>query len=472
MGGFLDKIFSASYVGDLEELYMLPSGGDVDPKSVDLSTSFSRSIRLKIPIASAPMDTVSEWRLASALAMIGGIGVIHRNMSIEDQVRNAEKVKEQPPIPLESIYLLPIEPCGRALDTMKKKGLRELPVVDANGVFRGYTRFSDLVEGCGEGITPVSGFIHSGRSFALEEAGEAYRYIARGEADLVAIVDRSGRYLGSLTVDGVMDDINPVLDHQGRLVVAAAVNPMDMERARKLSRVVDALVSDVAHYQNRDVIRASARLVKEISPDFIAGNIGTPEAALEAISQVERIDGLRVGVGGGSICTTPRVSGIFSPTWWAVASVRDALDANNIRIPIIADGGLRSASDIAKILALGASSAMLGYMLAGTDEAPADLVEVGGKLYKPYRGMASYTSMLRRYSIDRYSRSSKGVPEGVGGLVPYRGALRSVVREIVESLRISMGYVGARNIEDLWAKARFIRAPRKRVIGDDEYRTL
>lgn len=463
MGGFREKIYSSPYAADLEELYLLPGGSDVDPRSVDTTTNFTKNVRIRIPIASAPMDTVSEWRLAASLAMMGGIGVIHRNMPAEEQLKNLEMVKKTPPIPLEPLYLAASEPCGRALDTMRKRGLREVPLVGDGGSFIGYARYSDLLEGCREWSEPLARYVHSGRAYDLSTIGEAYRAVIRGEADAVAIVDSRGTLIGSLTASSAMEEVSPATDPQGRLVVAAAVNPLDMGRAEKLDRVADALVSDVAHFHNREVIRAAARLVKNTSSDFVAGNIGTAEAALEAISSIDRVDGLRVGVGGGSICTTPNVAGVFSPTAWAVASVRDALDEGGHRTPIIADGGLRSSSDIVKVLALGASSAMTGYLLAGTDEAPADLVEVGGKLYKPYRGMASYTAMMRRHSIDRYAKAVKNIPEGVGGLVPYRGSVRSVVREVVEGIRISMGYVGARSIEELWSKARFIRAPRKRV---------
>ncbi len=465
MKRFLEKILSSTYSPDLDELYLLPGKADLDPSQIDVSTIFSRNIKLKIPLVSSPMDTVSEWRLAVSIALMGGVGVIHRNMSVEEQVRNLERVKSFPPIPLEDLYFLDNEPCGRAVEVMRRRGVRNMPVIDSMGVLRGYARYSDLLESCGDRSTPLNRFIVAGVSFDISLAGEAVKYIARGEADVVAIT-RNGAFVGSLSVHGAMEQIDPVLDDEGRLLVAAAINPTDIERARRLEGLADAIVSDVAHYHSSEILRASSRLVKEISSDFIAGNIGTPEAALEAISLVERIDGFRVGIGGGSICTTPSVAGAYAPTILSVASVRDALEEQGLRIPLIADGGLRSASDIVKALAAGASTAMTGYILAGTDEAPPELVEVGGKLYKQYRGMASITSMMKRFSMDRYAKIVKNIPEGVGGLVPYKGSARSVIKEIVEGIRISMGYAGAKSIEDLWAGARFIRAPRKRILGD------
>ncbi len=465
MKSFLEKILSPAYSPDLDELYLLPGAADLDPSEIDVSTRFSKNIELKIPIASSPMDTVSEWRLAVSIALMGGIGVIHRNMPVEEQVRNLERVKSFPPVPLEDLYLLDAEPCGRAIEAMVRRGVRNLPVIDPTGSFRGYARYSDLVEACKEGSIPVGRSMVQGVSFDIASAAEAVKHIARGGGDVVAIT-RDGAYIGSLSVHGALEPIDPVLDREGRLLVAAAVNPSDIERARRLERFADAIVSDVAHYHNKEILRASSRLVKEISSDFIAGNIGTPEAALEALSVVERIDGFRVGIGGGSICTTPNVAGAYAPTIWSVASIRDALEVQSLRIPLIADGGLRSASDIVKALAVGASTAMVGYILAGTEESPSELIEVGGRLYKQYRGMASTTAMMRRFSMDRYAKIVKNIPEGVGGLVPYKGSARSVIREVVGGIKISMGYAGAKNIEDLWVRARFIRAGRKRVIGD------
>ncbi|GAY25662.1 IMP dehydrogenase/GMP reductase [Desulfurococcaceae archaeon AG1] len=464
MTRFLEKILSPAYSPDLDELYLLPGKADLEPSQIDISTYFTKNIRLKIPLVSSPMDTVSEWRLAVSIALMGGVGVIHRNMSVEEQVRNLEMVKSFPPIPLEDLYLLEREPCGRAIDAMRKKGVRNMPVIDPTGSLKGYVRYSDLLESCRDGSIPINRFITPGVSFDLPLAREAVKYIARGESDVIAITN-GGIYIGSLSVHGAMEPIDPVIDDEGRLLVAAAINPIDIERAKKLDRLADAIVSDVAHYHNSEILRASSKLVKEISSDFVAGNIGTAEAALDAATHIERIDGFRVGVGGGSICITPNVAGVYAPTIWSVASVRDALEAQGLRIPLIADGGLRSASDIVKALAVGASTAMAGYIFAGTDEAPSELIEVGGELYKQYRGMASITSMMRRFSMDRYAKIVKNIPEGVGGLVPYKGSARSVIREVVEGIRIAMGYAGARNIEDLWAKARFIRASKKKTLG-------
>lgn len=465
--GFLEKILSAQRAPDAEELYIIPGRAVVEPGRVDLSTLFSKRVRLRIPIASSPMDTVSEWEMAVSAALAGGIGVVHRNMSVEEQVEQVSRVKAHPPTPLERIFHSVDEPCGRAVESMRSAGLRQIPLVSRGMEFAGYARYHELVEACREGSEPLASMASPGEARSLSEIREALRAVEAGAADLVAITSPQGVLLGSVSVRTVMEEISPATDDSGRLVVAAAISPLDAGRASKLDRLVDALVSDTANFHNTEILRASARLVKHTSADFVAGNIGTPEAAIDAVEEVGRVDGLRVGVGGGSICTTPSVSGIYSPTLWAVASVRDALESRGSRIPIIADGGLRSASDILKALALGAWSAMVGNMLAGSEEAPAPLVEIGNSLYKPYRGMASSTSMARRYSMDRYARVVKRLPEGVGDLVPYRGPARRILRDAAEALRIGMGYAGARSVEELWERARLVISPRKRALGGE-----
>ncbi|MEM0250254.1 MAG: IMP dehydrogenase, partial [Desulfurococcaceae archaeon] len=202
------------------------------------------------------------------------------------------------------------------------------------------------------------------------------------------------------------------------------------------------------------------KLVAEISTDFVAGNIGSEEAVKDTITVIEEVSGFRVGIGGGSICTTPEVTGAYAPTLWAVASVRDALEELGLDVPIIADGGIRTAGDVVKALAAGANTVMLGYMLAGTDEAASPLIAIGNEYYKLYRGMASRGAIERRFAVDRYARTGKRVPEGVEGLVPYKGSIYNVVRGLVEAVRAGLGYAGARNIKELWVKARFISSRR------------
>ena len=458
--GFKEKVVEAEYAISFDDIAIMPSYTEVDPREVDLRTKFSTNVSLQIPLASSPMDTVTELDMAVAMALLGGIGVVHRNMEIDKQVEIVKKVKEHPPIRLRRVYIDKDSLCGYAIEVLKRYGYRCLPVTEA-GKAIGYIHISDALSVCKSGLEPVP--IRSGRVFTVKEVDEARKAVLSGELDTAAIVDSNGFYIGTLTLDDVYTDVLPAVDRDGRLVVAAAISPFDRARALKLDKYVDAFVSDVAHFHNRDALYAAKKLVKEVSADFVAGNIASGEAVKDVVSVVERVDGFRVGLGGGSICTTPDVAGAYVPTPYAVALVRDAVDELNLRVPVIADGGIRSSGDIVKALALGASVAMVGYLLAGTDEASAPAIAIGNRLYKPYRGMASRGAMSKRFAVDRYARVSKRVPEGVEGLVEYKGSVYTVVQDIVEGIKAGLGYAGAKNIEELWKKARIIRVAKKAI---------
>lgn len=460
---FRERLAGVGRLYTFDDVYLVPQYAPVDPSEVDVSTWFSRGVRLWIPVVSSPMDTVTEFDMATAMALHGGIGVVHRNMPVDNQVEIVKRVKEHPVVRLRPIYAEPIEPCSRVIDAMVSEGIREIPIVDGLGRVVGYAKLYRLREVCVSGTEPVEKVVESGMVVDVGGVEGARKAILRGEADAIAVVSRDGVYLGTLVLRDAVEETQPATDSDGRLLVAAAISPFDIDRAKKLDRYVDALVSDVAHFHNRNVLEAAKRLVKEVSKDFVAGNIGTYEAAIDTLSTVERVDGLRVGIGGGSICTTADVGGVYAPTLWAVASVRDALEELGVRIPIVADGGIRTSGDAVKALAAGASSVMLGYLLAGTDEASAPLIAIGNALYKPYRGMASRGAMARRYALDRYARTVKRVAEGVEGLVPYRGPVSRILKEFVEGIKAGLGYAGARSIEELWRVAKFGIATKKTV---------
>ena len=461
---FRRRLLEAERLVSFSDVYLVPRRAHVEPHQVSLATRFSRSIALSIPVASSPMDTVSGPRMAIAMALKGGIGVLHRNCSVDEQVEMARRVKEAVPIPIEDLYVYPYEPCGRVLEVMRRRGVREIPVINEDGKCIGRVLLSEVIKLCKESAAqPIESIVVPSKPQTLDSIEDARRLIIEGKRDAIAIVDSDGRYLGTLTIAGALEEVQPLVDEKGELMVAAAVSPFDIERAKKLDKIVDALVSDVAHFHNDNVIHAARRLVKEIAHDFVAGNIGTYEAARDVVSEIERVDGLRVGIGGGSICTTPEVGGVYAPTLWAVASVRDALEEMNVDVPIIADGGIRTPGDAVKALAAGASCVMLGFVLAGTDEAEAPLVVAGQRMYKPYRGMASRGAMERRFAADRYTRVVKRAPEGVEGLVPYKGPVFRVLDEFVEGIKAGLGYAGARSIEELWRVAVFGYTPRKSI---------
>ncbi|MDT7867883.1 MAG: IMP dehydrogenase, partial [Acidianus sp.] len=449
--GFLERLGSAEKLYTFDDVYIVPGRAPVDPSEVDISSRFSRHVKVLIPISSSPMDTVTEYDMAVAMALMGGIGVIHRNMSREQQAEIASRVKSAPPVPTSRLYLTPEEECSRAYDELRSLGLRDAPVVSPDGRVVGHVRASSL-KGCRG--RPVAELVEPPKAFDVRRAEEALNFLESGAADAVAIVVSEGAYVGTVTFDSSLNRVTPSLDPEGRLVVAAAVSPFDVERAKLLDRYVDAVVTDVAHFHNVEAMAAAKVMAKEVSADFVVGNIGTREAAVDALTIVERVDGFRVGIAGGSICTTSSVGGAYAPALWAVASVRDAADQHGADVPIIADGGIRSSGDIVKALAAGASSVMLGYLLAGTDEASAPLIRIGDRAYKPYRGMASRGAMERRFAVDRYTRASKRVAEGVEGVVEYRGSVMSVLADLAEGIRAGLGYAGASNIRELWEKAR------------------
>lgn len=463
---FRSKLANAENLYTFDTVYLVPGRAEVEPSQVDLRTRLSTNVPLLVPVVSSPMDTVTEYEMAVALALNGAIGVIHRNMSVEEQVKQVERVKNHPPLRLRQVFLRPSDNCAYGLELLRNLAVRHLPVVSQGGV-NGYVEYSLLRSTCRTGFEPVAKATIRGQVYSLDMIEDARRHVVEGRADSAAIVSRDGVYIGTLLLEDALAETSPLLDEDGRLRVAAAISPFDAERAKKLDGLVDALVSDVAHFHNVNVLKAARKIAKEVSADFVAGNVGTYQAAVDALSFIEKIDGFRVGIAGGSICTTADVGGVYAPTLWAVASVRDALEEQGAsEVPVIADGGIRSSGDAVKALAAGASSVMLGYVLAGTDEAAAQLIALGDSLYKPYRGMASRGAISKRFAADRYTRLVKKVAEGVEGLVPYKGPVTKVLSEFVEGIRAGLGYAGARSIKELWEKAVFGLAPRKTIPGE------
>ncbi|MEM3961426.1 MAG: IMP dehydrogenase [Sulfolobales archaeon] len=453
---FREKLSSSVYATSFEEVYLAPGMASLEPSEIDLSTFFSRNTRILIPISSSPMDTVTEEEMAIALALLGGIGVVHRNIPVERQVEIVRRVKSAPLIRTRSLFISSMDTCYRALEIMRSMFLRDIPVVD-DGRVVGHIQYSDAIESCRGFETLVGKLMKPPKSIEITRLNDARRDLIRGESDTIAVISREGFYLGTLVFQDLFEDYTPAIGRDGGLVVGAAISPFDFNRVKALDPITDVLVSDVAHAHNINVLKHLSKISRETSSDLVVGNIASYQAVRDAVEYIERIDGFRVGLGGGSICITPEVSGAYMPTLYAVASVRDAVEDMNLRIPVIADGGIRSSADIVRALAAGASSVMLGSLLAGTDEASAPLISLEGELYKPYRGMASKSAMERRFAVDRYARVSKRVAEGIEVVIPYKGSVYKIVRDLVEGVRAGLGYAGASSIRDLWEKAVFIR---------------
>jgi len=449
-----------------DDVLILPAKSDVIPAQADVSTRFSRNIPLQIPIVSAAMDTVTESRMAIALAQQGGIGIIHRNFSIEKQAEEVDKVKRhESGMIVDPITMKPWNKIFEAQEVMKKNGISGLPITDeqnrlvgilTNRDIRFETRLNLPIE---EVMTRDLITVPLGTS--LEEAEKLFH---KHKIEKILMVDKENRLKGLITYKDILKRIqypHACKDGYGRLRVGAAlgVGKDTLERAQALVEAkVDVLVVDTAHGHSQKVLETIEMLKKALpEQELVAGNIGTAEAALELIEL--GVDAVKVGVGPGSICTTRVISGAGIPQITAIADVYRV--SREKGIPVIADGGIKYSGDIAKALAAGASSVMIGNLLAGTDESPGEVVIYQGRSYKTYRGMGSIEAM-RSGSRDRYFQESipsesKLVPEGIEGRVPYKGNVARIVEMMVGGLKSGMGYAGCRTIQELHDKATFIK---------------
>jgi IMP dehydrogenase len=447
-----------------DDVLLLPNHSEVLPDQVDVSTTLVGNIRLRIPIVSSPMDTVTESRMAIALAREGGVGVIHRNMPIEKQALEVDRVKRsEHGVIWDPIYLSPNHTVRDALELMERYHISGVPITNEEGYLVGILtnrdiRFETNFDRPIHEVMTSENLITAPVGTSLEEAE---KILQRHKIEKLPIVDEQGKLRGLITIKDLLkirQHPNATKDDRGRLVVGAAVGPMraPVERARALADAgVDFVVIDSAHGHSQGVLNA-VRLIKRALPDLlvVAGNVATREG-VRALAEAGA-DAIRVGLGAGSICTTRVVAGVGVPQLYAVMEC--AAEAQKWNLPIIADGGIRYSGDIVKALAAGASAVMLGNLLAGCEESPGEIEIFRNRAYKVYRGMGSVAAM-RQGSSDRYYQTDprKIVPEGVEGRVPYRGPLSETVHQLVGGVRSGMGYVGARNLQELREKARFIR---------------
>ncbi len=449
-----------------DDVLLVPAYADFVPSEADVRTKLCRGIELNVPLLSAAMDTVTEWRTAVTMARAGGLGVVHKNLTVEDQAREVEKVKRaESGMIVDPVVVSPERPLRDALDLMRRHDISGLPVVDERGRPVGIltsrdVRFEKNLE------QPVERLMT--RELVTVSPGvgseRARELLHRHRIEKLLVVDEDGLLVGLVTIKDLLQAERyplAVKDAMGRLRVAAAigVGPERGERARALVEAgVDALVVDTAHGHSKGVIDTVVEL-KRSFPDVpvIAGNVATPEAT-EALIEAGA-DAVKVGIGPGSICTTRVVAGVGVPQFSAILRCAEAARVHGV--PIVADGGVKFSGDVVKAIAAGANTVMVGSLLAGTDEAPGELVLYQGRTYKSYRGMGSIGAM-RRGSKDRYQQGDvqdvgKLVPEGIEGRVPYRGPLSGVLHQLVGGLRAGMGYTGCRSIQALQRDARFVR---------------
>jgi IMP dehydrogenase len=449
-----------------DDVLLVPAGSEVLPNDVSTRTKVTRELELAIPVVSAAMDTVTEARLAIALARAGGIGIVHRNLSIEDQVAEVDKVKRsEAGMIVEPVTLPPEALVSEALALMARYRISGVPITDGAGILVGILTNRDLRFET-DTSRPLSDLMTS-RDLVTAPVGttldEAERILHRNKVEKLPVVDADGRLRGLITVKDISKRIeypDATKDDQGRLRVGAAVGvgPDAVERAEALVEAgVDMLVLDTAHGHSRRVLEMARRLCS-LDVQLVAGNVATAEGAEALIAA--GVDGVKAGIGPGSTCTTRVVAGVGVPQVTAVYDCARVCAAEGVHL--IADGGIRSSGDIAKAIAAGADCVMLGSVLAGTDEAPGDVILVQGERYKEYRGMGSLGAMKARgFSKDRYFQGDvedvdKLVPEGIEGRVPYKGSAQGVLHQFVGGLRQSMGYCGAATIEAM-KDARFVR---------------
>jgi IMP dehydrogenase len=466
-----------------DDVLLIPAKSAFVPADADTHTRLTRKIELNIPLISAPMDTVTESALAIALAQEGGIGIIHKNLSVENQAREVEKVKRsENGVIVDPITLPPTATIATARKIMKEYNVSGIPIVEGgpdvstlshrrhtgNGNSKpaklvGIMTRRDLkfqendARSIGEVMTRQN-LITAPEHTTLDEAE---RILYKSKVEKLLLVDKENRLIGLITmrdIDKMHQFPNSCKDRRGRLRVGAATGVHDHARVEALINAdVDVVVVDTAHGHSQNVLDTVKEIKKRWNIEVIAGNVATAEAARDLIDA--GADGVKVGIGPGAICTTRIISGVGVPQITAIMNVASIADLAGV--PVIADGGIRHSGDITKAMAAGASSVMMGSLFAGLDESPGEMVIHQGRRYKTYRGMGSMGAMISG-SKDRYGQagvneSSKLVPEGVEGRVPYRGSLGDFVYQMVGGLRAGMGYCGTRDIESLRKEARFCR---------------
>lgn len=449
-----------------DDVLLIPAGSEVLPREVDTSTRFSRHLELNIPLVSAAMDTVTEAEMAIAIAREGGLGIIHKNMSIAEQAAEVDKVKRyESGMILQPITLGPDRPISEAVELMRRFRISGVPIVEGEKVVGILTnrdlRFeNDLSQ-------PVYRVMTKGRLVTAPPGTtleEAERILRKHKVEKLLIVDDQNRLKGLITVKDILGRKrypNAAKDDHGRLRVGAAVGVASdtMERATALLEAgADVLVIDTAHGHSKGVLATTRQLRKEFpQAEIVAGNVATAQGAEALIAA--GVDAVKVGIGPGSICTTRVVAGVGVPQLTAIMQCAEVCRRHNV--PLIADGGIKQTGDIAKAIAAGADSVMLGNLLAGTEESPGEVVFLEGRSYKVYRAMGSLSAM-RGGRGDRYFQEGvrdvkKLVPEGIEGRVPYRGKVSDCIYQMVGGLRAAMGYCGTRTVGELKERARFVR---------------
>lgn len=447
-----------------DDVLLEPAESWVEPADADVRSRFSRNIHLTIPLVSAAMDTVTESVMAITMAREGGIGVIHRNMTAENEAAEVRIVKQAEDLIEREVVA--VDPASTVTDVeriMRQYGIGGVPVIENEKVIGIVSRRDIRAILPKRGEAKITDYMTKKLITASEDitAENALETMYANKVERLPVVDADGCLVGIITMRDILEKRqypHANRDANGKLRVAAAVGPFDFNRAMMLVEAgADALVVDCAHGHNMNVVKAVGEIKSSVAIDVVAGNIATKQAAATLAGMV---DGLKVGIGPGSICTTRIVAGVGVPQVSAIANVAEV--AQEADVPVIADGGIRYSGDIAKAIAAGADSIMAGSLFAGTDEAPGRVTTIKGRRYKQYRGMGSLGVMSSGESSDRYFQKkefgkTKFVPEGVEGVTPYVGRVADVIYQLVGGLKSAMGYTGSKTVADLKKNGRFLR---------------
>lgn len=452
-----------------DDILMVPSYSEVMPREVDISTQFTKNIRLNAPIVSAAMDTVTESALAIAIAGEGGIGVLHKNMSIEKQAAEVRKVKRSESGMIQDPITLNVDAkVSDALQLMKENSIGGIPVVDDAHKLIGIVtnrdlRFQKKMDEPVVNVMTKENIITTQKDTDLSKAEDI---LQEHKIEKLPVVDKNNKLIGLITYRDIIklkERPNACKDQYGRLRVAAAVGVTAdvMDRINALVEVgVDAVIIDTAHGHSKGVLDTLKKVKAKFKQiDVVVGNIATAEAAV-ALAEAGA-DAIKVGIGPGSICTTRVIAGVGVPQFSAVMMVADALIDKGYKVPVIADGGLRFTGDVVKALAAGADTAMAGSLFAGVEESPGETIIYEGRKFKAYRGMGSLEAMQKgskdRYFQDMEDDIKKLVPEGISGRVPFKGSLTEVIYQMIGGIRAGMGYCGCQTIEELKTQSKFIK---------------